>query len=187
MPGFYMHEDDWGMISLLPAENATWARGVAEEAQRASQENFAGYVEVGEGRIPVYKSVHVIPEEKHPISERAIRLEDLGALLLGGWPQADKVETGYSSHAEELKGAFAFGKAYDEAGAFYGSRSKDGIVTRLYITRPHSDDAQALEMFGAALERLGRRYGLVLADWWTDTAVDLRDPTSIREYLAAER
>ena len=185
MASFYLHEDDWGMINLLPAENAVWAEGVAQEAQRAAQENFAGFAQIGEAQIPTYNNIYVIPEEKHPISERAIRLEALRALLAGNWPEAERVESGYSSYTEEVGGAFAFGKAYADTGAFYGSH-KDGIVTRLNILRPASDDMQVIEPFEAALAHLGTQYNLVLADWWSDMVLDLRDPAGIRRYLAEE-
>ncbi len=185
MATFYLHEDDWGMINLLPVENAVWADGIAQEAKRAAQENFAGFAQFGDLQVPTYHNVFVIPEEKHPISERGIRLDWLRALLAGGWPEAERVESGYSSHVEEISGAFAFGVAHGGSGAFYGSH-RDGIVTRLHIIRPSFDDVQAVEAFEAALARLGREYNLVLADWWTDTVVDLRDTERIRRYLQRE-
>lgn len=185
MASFYLHEDDWGMIDLLPAENAGWAEGVAQEAQRVARENFAGFAPFGGAQIPTYHNVFVIPEEKHPISERGIRLDSLRALLAGGWPEAEQVESGYSSHVGEISGAFAFGAAHGDPGAFYGSH-RDGIVTSLHIIRPSFDDAQALEAFEAALVQLGQQYNLVLADWWTDSVVDLGDTGGIRRYLAGQ-
>jgi hypothetical protein len=185
MANFYLHEDDWGMISLLPAENAGWAEDTAREAERASDENFAGFVEMGGGQIPTYNDVYVIPEEKHPIREGSIRLDDMRALLADTWPEAEKVTSGYSTYVEEVSNAFAFGAAYGPSGSFYGSH-EDGIVIGLHITRPVSNDAQAVEAFAAALAHLGRQYDLMLADWWSHTTADLRDPAGIRKYLEGE-
>ncbi|HEX8600548.1 MAG TPA: hypothetical protein VF952_18795 [Chloroflexia bacterium] len=172
------------MISLLPAENAVWAEKVTQEAQRASQDNFARLVQIGDTQLPTYHNIYVIPEEKYPISERNIRLDTLRSLLSEKWPEARKVESGYSSHTEELAGAFAFGAAHG-GGAFYGSH-KDGKVTSLHIIRPSSNEPEALQPFEAALARLGEQYNLILADWWTATVVDLRDPESIRGYAVGE-
>ena len=185
MPAFYLHEDDWGMISLLPVENAAWVEEETRNAARAAEENFAGFTQVGEARIPTYKEVYVISEEKHPIAERAIRLDDLRALLAENWPEAERVESGYSSHVEGLPSAFAFGKAYDSSGAFYGSH-KDEVVTRLHILRPDSEEAHAVGAFEDALARVGEEYKLVLADWWIKAVVDLFDPGEVSNYLRGE-
>ncbi len=185
MTTFYLHEDDWGMINLLPAENAAWAGGVAREAQRASEENFAGVVPLGEFQIPTYHDIYVIPEQQHPISERAIRLDALRELLSNTWPEAQKINSGYSSHMEELSGSFAFGEAQGGMGAFHG-RHQDDIVLSLNITRPAMDDVEAIDVFGAALSHLGKQYELMLVDWWTRKVLDLHEVEGIRRYLAGE-
>ncbi|HEX8229674.1 MAG TPA: hypothetical protein VF826_10225 [Chloroflexia bacterium] len=181
---FYLHEDDWGMINLLPAENAVWVEEIAQEAQQASWENFAGFAQLGDAQIPTYHNVYVIPEEKFPLSERGIHLNDLRSLLVDKWPEAAKVSSGFSSHTEELSRVFAFGAAHGGEGAFYGNHKAE-MVTRLHI-RPSYDEPQELEAFGAALAQLGKQYDLMLADWWAKTVVDLRNPERIRSYLAGE-
>ncbi len=185
MTSFYLHEDDWGMINLLPAENAVWAGEIAQEAQQASQDNFAGFAQFGDAQIPTYHNSYVIPEEKVPLSERKIHLDNLRSLLAEKWPEANRVTSGYSSYTEELSGVFAFGAASGGEGAFYGNHKAE-IVTRLHIIRPSYDEPQALEAFEAALAQLGNQYDLVLVDWWTKRVLDLRDPQGIRSYLAGE-
>ena len=185
MTSFYLHEDDWGMINLLPAENAVWAGEIAQEAQQASQNNFAGFARFGDAQIPTYHTSYVIPEEKLPLAERRIHLNDLRLLLAEKWPEAAKVESGYSSYVEELSGAFAFGAAHGGGGAFYGNH-KDEMVNRLHIIRPSYEEPQVLEAFEAALAQLGRQYDLVLVDWWIKRVLDLRDAQGIRSYLAGE-
>jgi hypothetical protein len=37
--------------------------------------------------------------------------------------------------------------------------------------------------FAALLAMLGQRHRLMLADWWSDTLVDLRDAATITSYL----
>lgn len=173
------------MISLLPAENAAWAEGVAQDAHRAAQENFAGFARVGDLQIPTYNNMFVIPEEQHPVSERSIRLEDVRAILAPNWPEAERVESGYSSHVEATSGTFAFGAAYGSAGGFYGSLEGD-TVARLYITRPTSDDPRDLDQFEEALAHLAERYNLVLADWWTKAVLDLHNREAIKRYLVGD-
>jgi hypothetical protein len=182
---FYLHEDEWGMIAILPAENAAWVEGTAREAERASRENFAGLVEIAGGQIPVYNDIYVVPEEEQPISSRAITLDYLRALLAHTWHEAERVETGYSTHVEEAKNAFAFGKAYGDTGSFYGSH-RDGTITHLNITRPDHGNAEMVEAFRAALARLGAEHDLMLVDWWRNSALDLRDAAGINAYLAGD-
>ena len=187
MPGplFYLHEDDWGMINLIPAENAAWAGEIREEAIRAAEENFAGHVQLGDAQIPTYHDIYVIPEEKHPISERAIPLQELRNLLSDKWPEAEKVVSGYGSYSEDIGGAFAFGEAEGASGAFYGSY-KEGVVAALHIVRPDYEETQAVREFDAALLRLGEEYNLVLVDWWRDVVLNLRNAEGIRRYLIGE-
>lgn len=173
------------MINLLPAENAVWVEEITQEAQQASRENFAGFAQFGDAQIPTYHNVYVIPEEKLPLSERRIHLNDLRSLLSETWPEAHKVASGYSSYTEELSGVFAFGVAHGGGGAFCGNHKAE-MVTSLHIIRPSYDEPQALEAFEAALAQLGKQYNLVLADWWAKTVVDLRNPERIRSYLVGE-
>jgi len=174
---FYLHEDDWGMISVMPAENLMWARRVAGEAAAFGEAHRAPD---GAGWTEMY----VIPEEEHSISEKGIRLDDLRELIGGRLVEADGVTSGYSSQVEMIKNGFAFGESNGDVGAFYGN-VEDGLIVRLEVIRPDWEDEGAVGMFGEMLGELGERYGLMLADWWWDMVVDLRDGEAIGRYLRA--
>ena len=69
MAAFNLHEDDWGMISQLPVENAAWVEDETRKAEQAARSNFAGFVRFGEALTPTYKRIYVISEVQHPISK----------------------------------------------------------------------------------------------------------------------
>jgi hypothetical protein len=170
---FYLHEDDWGMIELLPVENMAGRQRVAEAARQFSQEHADG---VG------WTAMFEVPEAAHSLEERQIQLAELRALV-GAWlPEAAMVESGYSSSVETVAHSFAFGGAAAGLGAFYGTYKGD-IITGLYCLRPDGADAVAVARFAALLAMLGQRHRLMLADWWSDTLVDLRDAATITSYL----
>lgn len=172
---FYLHEDEWGMIAVMPAENMARAGEVAQEAAEFGEAHRA---EGGVGWTDMY----VIPEEEHPIAEKGIRLEELRGLIEGRLAEADKVESGYSSYREAVERAFAFGEADGDVGAFYGNVG-EGVILGLYLLRPDEENEEAVGVVEEMLRALGERYGLMLADWWQDVAVDLTDREAVGRYL----
>jgi hypothetical protein len=170
---FYLHEDNWGMIELLPVENMAGRQRVAEAARQFAQEHSDG---------GGWTAMYEVPEAAHALEERQIPLAELRALV-GAWlREAAVVESGYSSDVEAVAHAFAFGGAAAGLGAFYGTY-KGAIITGLYCLRPDCTDEVAVARFAAPLSTLGQRHRLMLADWWSDTLVDLRDAASITSYL----
>jgi len=173
MAVFYLHEDDWGMVNLMPVENIARAKEVAQEAEEFGREHFDG---VG------WTDMYVIPEEKHPIEERRIRLDELRELVGGHLAEAEKVQSGYSSYVEDLPDTFAFGEGYSGKGAFYGN-SKEGLIVRLHLLLCDPEDEDGVQFFARVLGALGERYGLILADWWRDVVIDLGDRERVLAYL----
>jgi hypothetical protein len=172
---FYLHEDDWGMVNLLPSENLAFLHEERERLDNFSAAHFDGIA---------WTDIYVRSEEPSPITSRAIpytRLAELFGRLL---PAAERVETGYSTYREPCPGCFAFGKPYDFA--LYGS-IKDGIVTELSLSiqAPSTDVALRQELV-AALGMLGREYRLVLVDWQRSLIVDLADQAGVASYLSDE-
>lgn len=170
---FYLHEDDWGMVAMLPAENRARGEEVAREAAAFGEEHRA---EVG------WTDVYVVSEEEHPISERGIEVAELRGLVGGRLAEADDVTSGYATFKEVVGRGFAFGEAYGECGAFYGW-AEGGVVMSLNLILPDGEDAGAVELFVEVLGGLGRKYGLIVADWWSDRMVGLEDEGVVREYL----
>ena len=170
---FYLHEDDWAMVSLLPYENLAFLHEEQDRIDTFSAEHFDGVA---------WTDIYVRSEEPSPLTIRQIpyaRLTELFGSLL---PAAASVETGYSSYREPCPGCFAFGKAYDFA--LYGS-SKDGIVTELSLSMqlPPTDTALSQALV-TALVALGTEYQLVLVDWARSQIVNLGDLTAVERYLS---
>jgi hypothetical protein len=170
---FYLHEDDWGMISLVPSENLAFLH---EEQERLDQFSAAHFDGSG------WTDIYVRSEEPTPVTVRAIpytRLVEIFGRLL---PVAERVETGYSSYREPCPGCFAFGKPYDFA--LYGS-SKDGTVTELSLSmQTPSLDVAFRQKLATALGVLGREYRLVVVDWQRSQIVDLGDLVAVERYLS---
>jgi hypothetical protein len=170
---FSLHEDDWGMITLLPAENQGQAEATAQEAAAFGAAHFDG---------TSWSDVYVLPEPEHPISERRIPFDALHTLVAEGLVPAEAVLSGYTSQWEECPRCYAFGAGYGGSGALYGYQA-GGIVMDLHVIPPHSDNAAAVAFFTERLLELGQRYNLILVDWWQDRIVALRDPAAVAAYL----
>jgi hypothetical protein len=173
---FYLHEDEWGMITLLPAENRARTEATAQEAEAFSAAHFDG---------TSWDEIYMLPEPDHPISERQIPFDALAALAGEGLVPAAAVLSGYSSQREECERCYAFGAAYGGGGALYGYQA-DGIVMDLHVISPRSTNAAAVTFFGDLLRTLGQQYDLILVDWWQDRIVALRDPAAVAAYLQSE-
>ncbi len=172
---FYLHEDDWSMVNMLPVENLTFLHEERERLDTFSAEHFDGVA---------WTDIYVRSEEPSSITIRAIPYSRLAELFGSILPAADRVETGYSSYREPCPGCFAFGKAYDLA--LYGS-IKDGIVTALSLSMlAPSIDATLRQELVSALCMLGCEYRLVLVDWNRSLVLDLADQAGVERYLSDE-
>ena len=67
---FYLHEDEWGMVELLPVENMAGREVALEEGRQFGKDHSAG---VG------WTDVYMVPEAHHSIAERHIPLAELRA------------------------------------------------------------------------------------------------------------
>lgn len=173
---FYLHEDEWGMIELLPIENMVGRKEIAEEAAQFGAEHFdgAGWTEA-----------YIIPEAQRLIAERHIPLAEL-RLLIGSWlPEAPIVQSGYSSYVETLQHSFAFGDRALRSGALYGNY-EGSTITRLNVIRPVEGEGVDAARFAEALHALGERHSLMLADWWSNLIIDLRDRDAVMSYLRGD-
>lgn len=172
---FYLHEDEWAMIDLLPVENLAEVRQMAREAQIFGEEHFDGFG---------WTDMYVFPEPTYPLSLRVIPLNELKALLGERFHLADIVQSGYSSYTEVLADGFAFVEAEKADGAFYGLQ-KNGLVTALHLCPFNGSTSDVITLFVEILHTLGTKYDLVLADLWRHSIVDLRERNVVRAYLGA--
>jgi hypothetical protein len=163
---FYLHEDEWGMIELLPRENYAERQ---QMVQAASEHSEAHRAPDGVG----WTDMFVAPAAEVSIDLRGIQLSALATALGPGWQRAPSVSSGYGTMREEAVNAYAFRGPHDCT--FYGTISGDR-VTSLCVTR--CDVA-----ISAELHRLGTTYQLILCDLWTDVVVDLADHVAVARYV----
>jgi hypothetical protein len=172
---FYLHEDDWGTVELLPFENLAFLLEEQERLDAFSATHFDGVA---------WTDIFVRSAEPATIASRAIPSTRLAELFGSLLPAAERVETGYSSYREPCPGCFAFGTSYDFA--LYGS-VKDGIVTSLSISiQLPSFDVALREKLVAAFCLLGSEYQLLLVDWQRSLVVDLADQAGVERYISDE-
>lgn len=170
---FYLHEDEWAMIDLLPSENFDEILRIADSAQTFGEEHFDGFG---------WTDMFVIPPPTYPFSLRTLPFHELQNLLRDRFLPAGIVQSGYSSYRETLPDCFAFVEAEQADGAFYGEQ-KNGLVTGLHLLPFCEDNQSRRNIFIEVLHTLGVKYDLMLANWWFNTIVDLREMNSIVQYF----
>ncbi len=173
---FYLHEDEWGMVELLPVENMAGREVAVEEARQFGKDHSAG---VG------WTDVYMIPEVHHSIAERHIPLAELRALIASWLPEADTVQSGYGTYVETLQLSFAFGTRALRSGVFYGN-NEGSTITQLNLVPPDEEAEAAITRLAETLHTMGERYNLMLVDWWSDRVVDLRDQDAVTSYLRGD-
>jgi hypothetical protein len=162
---FDLHEDEWGMVDLVPAENHAHASTVVDEARRHGEAHRDG---IG------WNAVYVAPAPAVPLTVRGWTVDALAAEL-PGWTRATRVTSGYASLREEVLGAFAFR---------HGGSAVYGAVEGGTIRALHLDVRGDTPGLRDVLVRLGRAARLILVDLWTDRVVDLADPAAVEAWIA---
>ena len=173
---FYLHEDEWGMVELLPVENMAAREDAIEEGRQFGVDHSAG---VG------WTDVYLIPEAPHSIAEKRIPIAELRSLVAPWLPEADIVQSGYGTHVETLPLSFAFGNRALHSGIFYGN-NEGSTITQLNLIPPVGAAEANVAQLADALHTLGERYSLMLADWWSNRVVDLRDRDAVIGYLRGD-
>ena len=162
----YLHEDEWGMISLEPDDNRFERARVVDEAKKFGEANLAPD---GIG----WTAINVVPPPPIAFLERGITFEKLCEILGPTWQRYGSMVSGYSSYREALPDAYAFALA-PEAGKLYGS-VKEGVVTSLNVTRRSPQLADTLH-------ELGTTFRLILCDLWQDVVVELANRDAVARY-----
>jgi hypothetical protein len=154
----YLHDDEWGMIELLPRENYAERKAMVAEASAQTD-------------------LFVAPAAEVSIDIRNITLAAFADLLGPEWMRCARVTSGYSADREDCANAFAFRPIARNANenVFYGT-CDDERITDLFIT-----DCGLPIM--PALQRLGTTFQLMVCDLWQDVVVDLADPVALAGYV----
>lgn len=163
------------MIDILPSENVERVQSIAHEAQTFGETHFDGFG---------WTDIYTIPEVAHPLSVRAIEFAALQIVLKERFFLADNVQSGYSAYRETLPDCFAFVEAEKKDGAFYGKQI-NGILTGLHLLPCEEGNESTIAIFTDILHRLGTKYNLVLADWWSTQVVYSCDKDAITHYVRA--
>lgn len=170
MADLFVHEDDWGMVSLVPAENRADRTAVVEIARAHGEAHRAPD---GAGWTDIYFA----PPPPTEITARKITLEALGAVLDTRWSPVARLVTGYgSSYRKHVETGYAF--QLPEGPVLYGCLV-DGIVSELHIFRCRPAAADTLH-------RLGFTFDLILCDLWSDQVVALADRPAVDAYCSGE-
>ena len=168
----FYHEDDYCMIELTPKENIQALKEESDTINAKAEKNFDGNG---------YKDIHVIKDDRVKLDIRKINPTDLEKIIdKTGLKKAALVTTGYGqTYREESKNTFGFGKDYS---VIYYS-VKDNVVDRIWFTNPSSLDKQKTV---SCLSEIGKKWDLVLMDWFQTRIVDLSDKNGIDKYLRGE-
>jgi hypothetical protein len=164
---FNIHEDDWGMIHVVPSENA------AERAAAVQTARDFGDAHQAPGGLG-WTAPHVVPEPEHTIGQRGIAIAELEALLGRGWSRYAAVGSGYGPPPyEKVPRGYAFG---DGTHVVYGSVDDANVVASVNISKLTPGLAETLV-------RLGRAQRLMAVDLWRDCVVLLDDEAAVAEWL----
>ena len=93
------------------------------------------------------------------------------------------MQSGYGTYVETLQLSFAFGNRALRSGIFYGNY-EGSTITDLNLIPP-VEEAEVTQL-AEALHTIGERYSLMLADWWSNRVVDLRDREAVTSYLLGD-
>lgn len=169
MAGLFVHEDDWGMISLVPAENRADRIAVVEAARTHGEAHRAPD---GLG----WTAMAIAPSPPTELDVRKITLATLGAVLGTSWRPVARLTTGYSSYREDVATGYAF--QLPDGPALYGC-VVDGVISQLHITQISHSAADALH-------QLGSMFGLILCDLWSDQVVELAGRSAVDAYCGMQ-
>lgn len=174
---FFLHEDEWGMVDIMPIENRAEAAQIADKAEEFGKEHFDGFG---------FTDMFLIPEPKHPLASRQIPLDFIRTLVTPHLAEATEVESGIQP-GEDLSylgpapfSSFAFSDK--NLGALYGNHL-EGVIQHLHLIPPDVRDDENSAFWLTTLTTLDSAYRLMLSDWWTRVSIDLADATAVQGYL----
>ena len=152
---FFVAGDDWGLVEIIPAENAQQYERVKQQV--AEHHKDTAFSPNGWTTPPF-----IIPPPEVPLSAREIPLSELGEVFGGLLVRAAVVETceDLTGKAFEALGCFAWGAPQEFRAGFYGN-APTGIVDTLLLSEWRFDEGLAGRL-GVSLARFGAKYRLLL-------------------------
>ena len=178
---FFMTGDDWGLSSIVPAENAAHCQRVIDEAD--SHHKNTEFSLLGSYTVPF-----LIPEPQVSISDRSIKLAEAESILADLMPRAGSVGSCVDTMGKEFACPDCFAFMLDNE----GSCEKDSIYGRQTdqkIESLHATDFDVPQtLLDAVVEKLvvfGTHYDLILFVNGAEI-VDLRVPDQVWRHLHYE-
>ncbi|MDO3411420.1 hypothetical protein QWJ34_16765 [Saccharibacillus sp. CPCC 101409] len=167
----FFHEDDYGMLELIPADRLPSAAAELDKIAKFADDHRS---ESG------YTDLYVRQDDPEGLSRLELRLTDIEAAVSKFAEPFDIVTTGYGSgYRVECPDIQAFGPN-EETVLF--CQHQGGLVTRAWLTLEIGEEDQR-DWGLRILTMLGRLAPLALVDWLADDYADLRDEASIVRYL----
>ena len=160
---YFVHEDDWAMIEFLPIEN----KAQIEATMRTDH---------SQGNLHLDER----PVIRCPIAMHGLSISTLEKHFAGYMTRTDDILTGTTTDMRDVPNGFAF---YDELiGAVYGTQH-DGMVCSLYFDNRVCDCDNDVDLLIKGMHKLGKKFKLMLADWWLDSLVDLNEKGDVQHYI----
>jgi hypothetical protein len=168
-PTIFYHEDDFRQVEIVPNDNLLSLKTESEMVDIYTMEHFDG-----SGFTDIYVRND---ETKTKLNQWRIDPIDLEKILSSlGFDRITNVQTGGLSYQEQHKNCVAFGK--DFCAVYYDFQ--DNVVEHIWFTNHWSMDKERL---ANSLHELGQQWNLLLQDWNLLNTVDLKDKSSIEQYL----
>lgn len=161
----YFYEDDYCQIEILPKENLSY---LEEENRKITDFANKNRVEFG------YSEIYLRKDNQVTLSQKKIKMVDLDKLALTlKFPKIEKIYTGYGSYKERAINTIAYTKDSLE---IYCDFNKD-IIQNIWI------DYINIELSGIEiLNKMGKKWNLILNDWKMSYIVDLSNIEDIKSY-----
>lgn len=167
----FYHEDEYLQIEILPTENLNRLQKEAQEVADFSKKHKSG-----EG----YTDMYVRQEAWISLSHRRIQADELEQILISFTHlRAPLVTTGIRPGEFTSKNTIGFGKNYQ--GLFYNH--EDHIVQNIWVSNSLPFEEKTSK---EVLLNLGRKWNLLLMDWFRLVIIDLQDPLAVERYLRGE-
>jgi len=173
MQAVFIHEDDLGLIELLPLSDWQFCENELKEIQCFAREH-ADPSGIG------WTDIYMRGRPPFDLSGLRITRQSIIDLIGGELVLFDRVMTGYSTYAEPLEGTIAFG--LDSGPVIYVLSNEQDLAAATCI-EPTARDIKSEEALTRVLLRLGEGNQLLLVDRLRGLLANLSDADSVSSYM----
>jgi len=172
----FMMEDDYCQVEIIPASNYSFLTSEAVKISDFGKEHFNG---VG------FDALYARKSNPHPTSELFIIAEELeNTLAQHHFNRIKEIQYIGGDLIDYQKGGT---RAYGETSFSFWTEVKNNKVTNIWVTSFGKSSNERISQIAAALYAIGKKYGLILADWNSCEIIDLTKHEEIDAYLECFR